>query len=185
MRDRNHTAVLTEDDGTLGASLQDVLDFCNSELASLHLKVRDAYTETGVQVTGRRPNTWISAAPPLIEPVVVDAIAAADTAVTDDVAGDATTQGSDDDDDEQSIAIRRSELMCPITQELLVDPVVAQDGFTYERSAILEWFNKCAASGEMTSPLTNAPLTSAQLFDNNMVRSMVVSCHVKRIVGGS
>jgi len=32
------------------------------------------------------------------------------------------------------------ELMCPITTELLEDPVLAADGITYERSAIEDWF---------------------------------------------
>jgi hypothetical protein len=33
------------------------------------------------------------------------------------------------------------ELICPITQELMRDPVVAEDGYTYEREAILRWFS--------------------------------------------
>ena len=35
-----------------------------------------------------------------------------------------------------------AELRCPITQELPVDPVMAEDGKIYERKAILEWFSK-------------------------------------------
>jgi len=31
------------------------------------------------------------------------------------------------------------EFYCPITHEVMVDPVVAQDGHTYERQAIEEW----------------------------------------------
>lgn len=33
------------------------------------------------------------------------------------------------------------ELICPITQELMRDPVVAEDGYTYEKEAILRWFS--------------------------------------------
>jgi len=33
------------------------------------------------------------------------------------------------------------ELVCPITQELMRDLVVAEDGHTYEREAILRWFS--------------------------------------------
>lgn len=33
------------------------------------------------------------------------------------------------------------ELVCPITQEVLQDPVVAEDGHTYERSALMTWFS--------------------------------------------
>jgi hypothetical protein len=34
------------------------------------------------------------------------------------------------------------ELLCPITYNIFVDPVVAKDGCTYERSSIEEWFHK-------------------------------------------
>jgi len=30
-------------------------------------------------------------------------------------------------------------LLCPITHELMVDPVLAEDGFVYERNTIVEW----------------------------------------------
>lgn len=31
-------------------------------------------------------------------------------------------------------------LRCPITHELMKDPVMATDGHTYEREAIMKWF---------------------------------------------
>lgn len=34
------------------------------------------------------------------------------------------------------------ELLCPITHSIFVDPVVAKDGYTYERNSIEEWFHK-------------------------------------------
>lgn len=40
-------------------------------------------------------------------------------------------------------------LICPITQSLFKDPVNAEDGHTYEKSAILEWFKT-----HKTSPIT-------------------------------
>lgn len=45
-----------------------------------------------------------------------------------------------------------ADLVCPITQELPFDPVMAKDGKIYERTAILEWFRK--KDGEATSPST-------------------------------
>ena len=39
-------------------------------------------------------------------------------------------------------------LLCPITHELMVDPVLAEDGHTYERSSIEEWLSR-----KNTSPL--------------------------------
>ena len=31
------------------------------------------------------------------------------------------------------------EYLCPITTEIMTDPVTTLDGFTYERAAIAEW----------------------------------------------
>ena len=44
------------------------------------------------------------------------------------------------------------EFICPITQELPFEPVMAKDGKIYEREAILEWFRN--KDGEATSPST-------------------------------
>jgi hypothetical protein len=37
-----------------------------------------------------------------------------------------------------------AEFLCPITQELPIDPVTAEDGHVYERSAIEEWLEQNA-----------------------------------------
>ena len=47
-----------------------------------------------------------------------------------------------------------ADLVCPITQELPIDPVMAEDGKIYERNAILEWFS--TKPPPITSPSTNA-----------------------------
>ena len=46
------------------------------------------------------------------------------------------------------------DFICPITQEIMRDPVIALDGHSYERTAITQWFGL----GRIKSPLTNAPL---------------------------
>ena len=46
------------------------------------------------------------------------------------------------------------EFVCPITQELPIQPVTAEDGKIYEETAIREWFSK--KDGEPTSPSTGA-----------------------------
>ena len=51
----------------------------------------------------------------------------------------------------QSIA---REFICPITHELPIKPVTAEDGKIYEEKAIREWFSK--KDGEPTSPSTGA-----------------------------
>ena len=45
------------------------------------------------------------------------------------------------------------EFLCPITQALPVDPVMAEDGRVYERSAISKWLAE-----KKTSPHTNAAM---------------------------
>ena len=52
------------------------------------------------------------------------------------------------------------ELQCPITHSLMDDPVVAEDGNTYEREAI-----ERALSVHTRSPLTNLPMS---LFKGSM-----------------
>ena len=60
-------------------------------------------------------------------------------------------------------------LMCPISIDLLVDPVFAADGHTYSRAEIQAWL----ATGKRTSPKTNEPLAHTTLTPNHLVRSMV------------
>jgi len=53
----------------------------------------------------------------------------------------------------------RDEFVCPITYELFRDPVVASDGFTYERTAIEKWLRGAAVESEnATSPKSGLPL---------------------------
>jgi hypothetical protein len=59
--------------------------------------------------------------------------------------------------------------LCPITQELMDDPVVAADGNTYERAAITQWL-----ATHDTSPMTNARMTHKELTPNLAVRSAIL-----------
>ena len=61
-----------------------------------------------------------------------------------------------------------SSLLCPITQQLMTDPVFTMDGHTYERSAIEAWLKT-----NDTSPATGKPLPSKKLVDNVRARGMV------------
>eukprot|EP00111_Clytia_hemisphaerica_P015432 TCONS_00045583-protein len=62
------------------------------------------------------------------------------------------------------------EFLCPITRELMADPVLVADGFTYERSSIASWFD----SGNITSPMTNKPLPSNQLVPNRSLKNAIM-----------
>jgi len=65
-----------------------------------------------------------------------------------------------------------ADLCCPITIEVFVDPVAcAGDGFTYERSEIEAHFrNRKQNNLPLTSPTTNATLTTELLIPNNRVK---------------
>ena len=54
---------------------------------------------------------------------------------------------------EQAFHKQADEYKCPITMELIVDPVLATDGRLYEREAIEKWLQT-----NRTSPVTNEPM---------------------------
>ena len=60
-------------------------------------------------------------------------------------------------------------MQCPITLEVMVDPAVAADGFTYERTAIAAWL----AAGKDTSPQTGAALAHPHLAPNIALRQAI------------
>uniref|UniRef100_A0A914UTW8 WD repeat, SAM and U-box domain-containing protein 1 n=1 Tax=Plectus sambesii TaxID=2011161 RepID=A0A914UTW8_9BILA len=61
------------------------------------------------------------------------------------------------------------EFRCPITHDVMLDPVIAADGYTYERRAITDWMRK----GHRTSPMTNALLPHADLTPNRMLKMLI------------
>ena len=61
-----------------------------------------------------------------------------------------------------------NEFYCPITFGLMTDPVIAEDGHTYEREAIEQWF-----VNHNTSPKTNLPLISTNLIANIALRNTI------------
>jgi len=50
---------------------------------------------------------------------------------------------------------------CPLTHEVFTDPVIAMDGYTYERSAITKWMKFSSKS-----PMTHAELPSRTFLTN-------------------
>ena len=59
-------------------------------------------------------------------------------------------------------------LICPITLELFRDPVLAEDGHTYEREAIVQWIERNGRS-----PLTNQPLSLERLYPNYAIKKLI------------
>uniref|UniRef100_A0A7S2H134 RING-type E3 ubiquitin transferase n=1 Tax=Octactis speculum TaxID=3111310 RepID=A0A7S2H134_9STRA len=63
---------------------------------------------------------------------------------------------------------------CPITLEVMHDPVRAADGVIYERAAIQAWFDKEAAQGEFPrSPCTGMPMTSKSFTTQSTLASQI------------
>ena len=58
-------------------------------------------------------------------------------------------------------------LVCPLSLEIYEDPVMAADGFSYERREIENWF----ARGNRTSPKTNEELPHTFLVPNRDLKS--------------
>ena len=65
------------------------------------------------------------------------------------------------------------ELLCPITQELPIDPVTAEDGRVYERSAITEWLQQNEKSPHTNEPMGKQLLPATQV--KNLISGMVRS----------
>ncbi|XP_024451885.1 U-box domain-containing protein 33 isoform X7 [Populus trichocarpa] len=59
--------------------------------------------------------------------------------------------------------------ICPILQEVMQDPHIAADGFTYEAEALRGWLE----SGHDTSPMTNLELERFELIPNHALRSVI------------
>ena len=77
-------------------------------------------------------------------------------------------EAEEGESEEESEAIP-NECFCPITQEIMEEPVIAQDGHTYERAAIQRWFDM----GRRTSPKTGARLLGIELLPNYTMRSLI------------
>ncbi|KAG7973552.1 hypothetical protein I3843_06G001600 [Carya illinoinensis] len=63
-----------------------------------------------------------------------------------------------------------SNFMCPIYQEVMTDPQIAADGYTYESEAIRGWFE----SGHNTSPMTNLKLQHCDLVPNYALQNAIL-----------
>jgi hypothetical protein len=62
----------------------------------------------------------------------------------------------------------KQDLRCPITLEVMVDPVIASDGHSYEREAIERWFTT-----HRTSPLTGRAMPNHTLIPNHRLRTLI------------
>ncbi|TTI92361.1 WD repeat, SAM and U-box domain-containing protein 1 [Bagarius yarrelli] len=61
------------------------------------------------------------------------------------------------------------EFLCPITHEVMKDPVIAADGYSYEREAIDSWIK----TKNRSSPMTNLPLQTTLLTPNRTLKMAI------------
>lgn len=69
------------------------------------------------------------------------------------------------------------EFFCPITCDVMTDPVVAVDGHTYELDAIQRWFK----GGHNTSPMTKEELQSLLLVPNRAIRAQIIAANDSQV----
>ncbi|KAL3655958.1 U-box domain-containing protein 45 [Castilleja foliolosa] len=71
----------------------------------------------------------------------------------------------------EQMTVPTEELRCPISLQLMYDPVIIASGQTYERVCIEKWFN----DGHNTCPKTQQQLPHLSLTPNYCVKGMVAS----------
>ena len=60
------------------------------------------------------------------------------------------------------------EFLCPITLEVMRDPVLCDDGHSYERATILQWL-----ATNPTSPTTRTPMTVTTVRPNYALKAAI------------
>lgn len=88
--------------------------------------------------------------------------------------GSKYTPGGRPGEDRESTSVRRfedgppSQFECSISCDLMSDPVICSDGFTYDRQSIELWL-----STHDTSPMTNTVLNSKALVPNVLLKELI------------
>jgi uncharacterized protein YegL len=65
-------------------------------------------------------------------------------------------------------------LLCPITGEIMIDPVIDKEGNSYERAAIIKWLTT-----NQTSPITRSRLVVSDLVPNRILKNLIQEYHDK------
>jgi len=70
--------------------------------------------------------------------------------------------------DRQPRNLLEESMMCPIQRQIMTDPVVDPEGFSYEREAILKWLEFSPVS-----PITRSPLVARDLKTNRALKAVI------------
>jgi hypothetical protein len=89
----------------------------------------------------------------------------------------APAQTTVEEDEDPLAAV--AEFRCPITLGVMVDPVIAADGHSYERVALEAWLRS-----HRTSPFTGAALEHMHVTPNHRLRQMIQSARENSAVAG-
>lgn len=65
--------------------------------------------------------------------------------------------------------------LCPITKEIMINPMVTADGHTYEYKAIHEWLSR----GNLNSPMTGLRLKHDILTENHLLKIIIQDFRAK------
>jgi hypothetical protein len=66
-----------------------------------------------------------------------------------------------------------NEFFCPITLELMRDPVLAKDGHTYERKAIEDWFEQSSGTDRNAISPKTLDVIGRQLTPNHAMKALI------------
>ncbi|XP_058090583.1 U-box domain-containing protein 44-like [Magnolia sinica] len=70
--------------------------------------------------------------------------------------------------------------ICPLTKQVMRDPVTLENGHTFERAAIEKWFKECKESGRKpVCPLTLKELRSTDLNPSIALRNTIEEWHAR------
>ena len=73
----------------------------------------------------------------------------------------------------------KAKYLCPITNEVMVEPVVDALGNTYDRDAIQKWLET-----NDKDPLTNEPLPDKNLNPNKAIKAEIIEYKEEKIKKG-
>eukprot|EP01126_Amoeba_proteus_P054190 TRINITY_DN6652_c0_g1_i11.p1 TRINITY_DN6652_c0_g1~~TRINITY_DN6652_c0_g1_i11.p1 ORF type:complete len:632 (-),score=135.07 TRINITY_DN6652_c0_g1_i11:348-2243(-) len=70
------------------------------------------------------------------------------------------------------------EFVCPISREIMIEPVIAEDGHTYERQDVFDWISK-----KGTSPITREKISPNVLIINRALKAQIEQWRKSKGVG--
>ena len=63
-----------------------------------------------------------------------------------------------------------NEFLCPITLEIMTDPVICEDGYSYEKKSIYDWLER-----SVSSPMTREPISKDRIQPNESLKKAIDS----------